>query len=235
MASDIERLFALQQVDTRLHVLKREIGELAGSAAESRALIEEKRPIVLARRHEMSELERRRREIEMRLAEDEEKTKDRRMRMQRIRNEKELGALRREVDMMKEQDALLEDELLKILETGDARVGELKALEEELGVHEKAFEERERLHQERAAALKDEMERLRAEREEAARGLDESLRKRYELILDRKNGLAVVAILDGDCGGCRMRVPPQLVTQVHRNEVVFCPACHRILSRPPSA
>ena len=35
---------------------------------------------------------------------------------------------------------------------------------------------------------------------------------------------------EGDCGGCRMRVPPQLITQIHRNsDVVFCPNCQRIL------
>ena len=235
MPTAIEQLHALQQVDSRLYVLKRETDELARAVDEIRNVVEERRPVVLARRHEMGELERRRKEIESRLAEDEEKMKDRRMRMQRIRNEKELGALRREVDLLKEQDTALEDELLRILETGESRATELETLEKELEAHEKRLTECEQVYREGLSAVKDEMDRLTAERERAADGLDDSLRKRYELVLQRKKGLAVVAIQDGDCSGCRMRVPPQLVTQVHRNEVVFCPSCHRILLRPLTA
>ena len=61
--------------------------------------------------------------------------------------------------------------------------------------------------------------------------LEESLRRRYDLIFERKDGLAVVEVRkEGDCGGCRMRVPPHLITQIHRNaDVVLCPNCQRIL------
>jgi predicted nucleic acid-binding Zn-ribbon protein len=32
-----------------------------------------------------------------------------------------------------------------------------------------------------------------------------------------------------------MRVPPQLITQIHRNsDIVFCPSCQRILCVPAS-
>ncbi|MGH7857580.1 MAG: zinc ribbon domain-containing protein, partial [Candidatus Binatia bacterium] len=214
MPTPIEQLFALQQIDIELRRMRLELEELARSAADTRTLVDDKRPVVLARRHQMGEMERRRREVEAKLADDEEKTKDRRMRMQRIRSEKELGALRREIDLMKEQDSVLEDELLAILENGDTRAGELKTLEDELTALETTLREKEQQHVERTQALRDEIERRTAERAEVAAGMEESLRRRYELIFDRKNGLAVVQIQDGDCAGCRMRVPPQLITQV---------------------
>jgi len=46
--------------------------------------------------------------------------------------------------------------------------------------------------------------------------------------------VAVVAVRNGTCEGCRMRVPPQLYNQIQRNEQVFlCPSCQRMLHWRP--
>lgn len=230
MPSAVDQLFALQSVDVRVRAMKLELAELENSATEVRVEVEAKRQAAQSSRRELAEMERHRREIEAKLADEEEKTKDRRMRMQRIRNEKELSAIRREIEITKEQNAVLEDDLLRLLESGDAKAGEVKALEGELAVREAELKERERQHVERSQALSSDLESAARERAELAAQLDESLRRRYELIFDRKGGLAVVEVHEGDCSGCRMRVSPHLITQIHRNmDIVFCPNCHRIL------
>src|SRR5262249_57885666 len=101
----------------------------------------------------MAELERQRRDIEAKIADEEEKTKDRRMRMQRIRNEKELAALRREVDLSKELSMQLEESLLRLLDGGDSKVAELKTLEEELTLAEQRLAARAREPPERSHPL----------------------------------------------------------------------------------
>jgi uncharacterized protein len=236
LANAFERLLALQRVDTELRALKLELAALGGSASEVKTEVGGKRSVTQAKRQEMADLERQRRDMEAKLADEEAKTKDRRMRMQRIRNEKELGALKREIDLSKELSAQLEDTLLKLFEGAETKITELKVLEEELAAAEARLVEREREHVERQQALAADLERLTAERTAIAAEIDEALRRRYELLLDRKGGLAVVEVRrEGDCGGCRMRVPPQLITQIHRNaDVVFCPNCHRILCVEPA-
>ena len=236
MPSPIDQLYALQNVDTELRALRLELTALETAAAEMKTAVGTKRSVTQAKRQEMADLERQRRDLEAKLADEEEKTKDRRMRMQRIRNEKELAALRREVDASKELSTQLEDGLLKLLDGGDGKVTELRALEDDLATAEAQLAEKERLHAERSQALAADLERLIAGRSRLASELDETLRKRYQLIFERKDGLAVVEVRrEGDCGGCRMRVSPQLITQIHRNEdVVFCPSCHRILYVPAS-
>jgi len=236
LPSPIERLYALQHVDTELRALRLELSALEGAASELKTEVGTKRSVTQAKRQEMVELERQRRDIEAKITDEEEKTKDRRMRMQRIRNEKELAALRREVDVSKELSTQLEESLLRLLDGGDSKVAELKTLEEELTVAEQKLAKREREHAERSQALAADLERLTAERSRIAGELEESLRKRYDLIFERKDGLAVVEVRkEGDCGGCRMRVSPQLITQIHRNsDIVFCPSCQRILCMPAS-
>ena len=234
MANPIAQLYALQRVDTELRALKLELAVRGGSASEMKTEVGTKRSVTQAKRQEMADLERQRRDIEAKLADEEAKTKDRRMRMQRIRNEKELAALKREVDLSRDLSAGLEDTLLRLLEGAETKVTELKVLEDDLVTAEATLVEREREQAEHAQALAADLERLTAERTALAADIDEGLRKRYELLLDRKGGLAVVEIRQGDCGGCRMRVAPQLITQVHRNsDPVYCPSCHRILCVPP--
>ncbi|MBI2962751.1 MAG: hypothetical protein HYY35_03285 [Deltaproteobacteria bacterium] len=236
MASPIQQLYALQHVDTELRALRLELGALEGAAAEVKTAVGAKRSVTQAKRQEVAELERQRRDVETRLGEEEEKTKDRRMRMQRIRNEKELGALRREVEISRELSAQLEESLLRILDGGDGKLGELKVLEDDLAAAERQLVAVEQQLAERRQALAADLERLTAERARAAAQLEEGVRQRYDLLFERKGGLAVVEVRkEGDCGGCRMRVPPQLITQIHRNaDVVFCPSCQRILCVPAS-
>lgn len=236
MASPIEQLYALQHIDTELRALRLELGALEGAAAEVKTAVGTKRSVTQAKRQEVAELERQRRDAENKLADEEEKTKDRRMRMQRIRNEKELAALRREVEMSRELSTQIEESLLRILDGGDGKISELKVLEDDLAAAEQRLAERERQLAERRQALAADLERLTDQRDGAAAALEEGPRKRYELLFERKGGLAVVEVRkEGDCGGCRMRVPPQIITQIHRNaDIVFCPSCQRILCVPAS-
>jgi predicted nucleic acid-binding Zn-ribbon protein len=236
VSSSTEQLYALQRVDTELRALRLELAALEGAASEVRTAVGAKRSVTQAKRNEVAELERQRRDLEARITDEEEKTKDRRMRMQRIRNEKELAALRREVDLSRDLSAQLEDQLLRLLDGGEGKVGELKSLEDDLVDAERRLAEREHELSDRRQALAADLERLTAERTRLAMDLEEGLRKRYDLIFERKEGLAVVEVRkEGDCGGCRMRVPPQLINQIHRNaDVVFCPNCQRILCVLPA-
>jgi hypothetical protein len=233
LAATIDQLFALQSVDARLRAMRLELGELERSATEARAEGEAKRQLVEERRQEMAAMERHRRDVEGTLVSEEDKNRERRMRMQRIRNDRELGALKREVDLSKESNALLEDELIRLLEGGEVKATELKALEDELVEIETRLADREREHQERSRTLAEELETRTRERERLAAELDDSVRRRYELVFERKGGVAVVEVRDGGCSGCQMRIPPQLVTQIIRKtEIVSCPNCQRMLFFP---
>jgi predicted nucleic acid-binding Zn-ribbon protein len=57
-----------------------------------------------------------------------------------------------------------------------------------------------------------------------------NIMKRYEQLLAKRAGLAVVQARDGHCKGCNMGLPPQLFIKIQRADVVeTCPACGRIL------
>ena len=237
MGNQIELLVNLQTIDLQLRertdaieVLRREIADLDAALTAQRDVLE-------ACRAERADLESRRRDIEGTLADEEAKMKDRRMRLNRIRNEKEAAAVRREIEVAKENTGLLEEGLMGLFEQLDgvnAREKELAATFEALETRRASEKERtDREITELAAGLDDSRHR----REALAAELDVNLRRQYETILSRKKGQAVVEIRGGTCEGCHMRVAPQLANEIHRNtRVIACPSCHRILYvRPPEA
>ena len=71
---------------------------------------------------------------------------------------------------------------------------------------------------------------LEANREELASAVDEVARSRYDRLVRSKGENVVVGIQHGVCGGCHMRVQPQLLVACRaEKELVTCSNCGRIL------
>ena len=237
MGNQIELLVSLQNIDLQLRertdaieALRREIAELDGMLAEKRQALD----VVRAER---ADLESRRRDIEGSLADEEAKMKDRRMRLNRIRNEKEAAAVRREIEVAKEGTGQLEEGLMGLFDQLDGVSAREKELADAVGgLEAKRAAEKARTDAE-IAELSSGLEESRVERERLAAQLDANLRRQYESILSRRKGQAVVEVRGGTCEGCHMRIAPQLANEIHRNtRVITCPSCHRILYvRPPEA
>jgi predicted nucleic acid-binding Zn-ribbon protein len=228
LPSQIELLVQLQRVDQTLRANTEAVQSGEGRVNDLDEAYRAKAAATTEARIAATALSTRQRELEERLSAGESKMKDRRMRITRIRNDKELGLARREVDLLKEEIATCEAELQQVYEQVEAATTALAGLEGELKGLAEAREAE-------AVALKDTIARLGAdiERQALVDAVDLALRSRYEIILARRGGLAVVPVRDGTCLGCRMRVPPQLYNQIQRNDqIILCPSCQRMLHWP---
>jgi len=151
-------------------------------------------------------------------------------RLPQIKTQREYLAVLKEVDTAKKQIKELNDQVA-------VKDRELEALSADKG--EKDAE---------MAALGEQTAARRTEIEAVAVGLDAGLaehgrqrdsltgqlpaavRKRYEMLLERRNGLAVVEARNGACLGCHMHLPPQLFNRLYvAKEVQCCPHCNRLL------
>ena len=116
MASQIELLAALQEIDQRLQKKGQTLEELRQRTTAILSEINDKEREAAEQQQRVTESEVARRTAESQLREEEEKIKEKRVRLNRIRNERELQALRREIDSMKEANSKLEDDVLQLLE-----------------------------------------------------------------------------------------------------------------------
>ncbi|OGQ68976.1 MAG: hypothetical protein A2W73_09700 [Deltaproteobacteria bacterium RIFCSPLOWO2_12_55_13] len=235
MREQIEILASLQNVD-------REIREKSGVKVVLLAEIQKKEEEIRTKcadialfRAEWSEKDKQRQEKEQLLQEESKKATEKRMRMNRIKNIKELQALQREIDQIKLGNSQLEEELIKLLEEAESYASALRAKEEELKQLEAAWREKQGEIEAQVAGIERAVAEASALRQAIATRLNRELIERYELIFSRRGGMAVVTVSDGICQGCYMNIPPQLWNEIIKSEkLILCPSCHRILYSKPT-
>ena len=180
-----------------------------------------------------------RKKLERELAEGEARLRNKRMRQNLIRNDKELQALSHEVDSLKEGNQRVEGELLVMMESAGPRLTRIKELSETLAQSRTELAAAEKEIASQVEEIKSELTQQRRERDKVVKEIEPALVARYNVIFARRQGVAVAVAKSGTCQGCMRRLPPQLYNEIQKHlQVHFCPACQRILyyeEAPPPA
>ena len=237
MATQVALLAELQRVDQNIKSNSEAVEARRSALQQLDAQIAAQRQQVAAAEAEWAALERRQRELDAQLTDAESKTKDKRMRIARIRNDKELGLVRREIDALKEVMSAAETELLMLMEQGDQRRTAVEAARQALAALETARAAEAAELDATMARVANVIEEDRSRRDTLLATVDADLHRRYELIFSRRGGVAVVGVRGGTCQGCHMHVPPQLFNEIQKTREVVrqCPNCHRMLFWRPEA
>jgi hypothetical protein len=151
-------------------------------------------------------------------------------RLPQIKTQREYLAVLKEVDTAKKQIKDLNDllagkdrDLQAVLADKGEKEGELATLAEQTASRQAEIAAA-------AASLDAGLATQGAQRDSLTGKLPTPLRKRYEMLLERREGLAVVEARGGACLGCHMHLPPQLFNRLYvAKEVQNCPHCNRLL------
>jgi predicted nucleic acid-binding Zn-ribbon protein len=145
----------------------------------------------------------------------------------------------------REYDAITKETELQQLEI---QILEKRITESQVKIEDKKYdiEETKQLHEDRKKDLaakkveletieqesEDDVKKLEKDREKALKGLEDRLSISYQKLRDNvRNGLAVVAVKRGACGGCFNTVPPQRQADIReRKKVIVCEHCGRLLA-----
>ncbi len=229
-ATDIDRLAALQDVDRQIKANQDLITSLRAEIDDFQLRLTQQREELSALRVERDGLEAQRVEMDKKLEVEEARIRDSRMRLNRVRNERELLALRREIDLTKEANKQLEEQLIAVMENLEGLTERLATTQESLQALEAQAETEIAARRQRADGISRELAAIQTRRDEAAKAINATLRSKYEQIFARRGGTALVEVRNGTCQGCHMHVPPQLFNELKKfRDVRQCPNCHRIL------
>lgn len=235
LREQIEVLASLQTIDRGIQQKNEAKALLVLERQKWQVAIETKKKELEALRQTWQEKERLRQDRERTLQEESTKAVEKRMRMNRIKNIKELQALQREIEQLKQQNAVIEEELIKLLEETEAEGAAVKEKERELEELERQWEEKQAEIDAQLGKLDEEIAAIAKKRERLIGQVNGDLISRYEMIFRRRGGTAVVPAIDGICQGCYMNLPPQLYNEILKGErLLICPSCHRILYYEPA-
>jgi predicted nucleic acid-binding Zn-ribbon protein len=220
----------LQTIDQQLHDLGQSLSSVAERVNQLRGEIETSQTELDRLTEEEQQATAARRLLERELADGEAQIRNKRMRLNLVRNDKELQALGHEVEALKENNQRLEGEVLASMQAAEPRGPRIKELTELIESKRAELRAAEKEIAAEVEELKMSIQRQRVERDREAASIDGGLRQRYEMIFSRRNGLAVALAKSGTCQGCRMRLPPQLYNEIQKHlQIHFCPNCQRIL------
>jgi predicted nucleic acid-binding Zn-ribbon protein len=227
-------LIKLQDVDSRSDVIaekRRQIPLLVEAAAKP---VEEAQATLAEVQGELDALNRDRRAKEQDLEEREERIDKLKGRSADLKTNKEYQTHLFEIELAQQEKGTVEERLLELMDRTEALQKTVREHEAQIAARRHEYEaERARLQIEQNA-MEAEAERLTSESKTLADQLHSANRQSYEHLKATRKGLAVAALKNGTCQGCRLSLQPQLVANIRKNEqILTCTYCHRILYSPP--
>jgi len=225
------QLYELQRLDSRLMQLERTLASL-DDGSRLRALAEEARAAADAAAAELKAKQARLRalELEVQTVGDRSRKLERDLYSGRVTNPKELTGMQEDLQALGRQRRRIEDEMLALMEETEQGAKDVARLEAQRQARERELEDHLARYQAHTRTLHDQIAAVRSEREARAAAVDPDLLRRYERLRERKEGLAVAAVLQGVCEGCHVAIPEGRVAEVLDGERLFtCEECGRIL------
>ena len=230
MLKDIERLLAVQEKDMTILAIQWDIEELPKRLAPLDQEVIEKEKKFESMKHSRQEIILKRKALEAQSEDKLQKIQKYEVQLTQVKTNQEYRALMDEIAHMKADNALVEDQILNVMELVDSTAQQMHAVESVLSEKKK---ERDLYAQQIAHeidAIKKQLEVMQLQRQELTAAIHPSLLKMYEKILKNKNGKAVVELKDSICQGCNMRLPHNILVEVlHEKTIIQCENCARIL------
>ena len=232
VAQRLEALLKLQQIDSKLDQIQKVRGDLP---EEVRDLEDE----IIGYQTRIGKFEKEITSLEEEITRNKSAKKDSdklitkyKEQQMNVRNNREYDAITKEIELQ-----TLEMEL------SDKRIGEanfkIERKKEEIAITQARLNERRKDLDNKKSELnvitaesQEEENHLVADRQGQAGRIEERLLKSYEKIRGNAvNGLAVVIVRRGACGGCFNTVPPQRQVDIREHKkIIVCEHCGRILA-----
>ena len=234
MLDTIEKLLVLQDRDRRIRRVK---GELAHIEPERQELKAKAAAAMTGLEHaklHVKQLESSRKDLELEVETKKQLIVRYANQQFQTRKNEEYRALQHEIDGCKEAIFKIENQEIDLMEQSEAAQKDVAKATQMSNDARKLVEDQVTQLDAREKNLRKELAELEANREELAAAVDESARGRYERLMRSKGENVVVGVQHGVCGGCHMKLPPQLiVTAQAERELVSCSNCGRILYYTP--
>ena len=149
-----------------------------------------------------------------------------------VRNNREYDAITKEIELQKLEIQILEKRIKEGYEKIEAKKEEIEGTKGILDERQKDLESKKSELDTITKESEDDENKLAKTRATAAKNVEDRLLKSYEKIRQNmRNGLAVVPVKRGACGGCFNIVPPQKQAEIReKKKIIVCEHCGRILS-----
>lgn len=236
MNESLVHLYELQKVDSQIDELIENRGDLPEQVEQMRRNYVDEQQALEDLRGQIGELESRSKNAASENEELREKIEKYKAQQFDVKTTREYDAITFQLeDAQKRLNRNLEDVGRGGVELENLR-NEIQHLEDRLAETKTMLEESETQLQEVMKETEQEEKELRIKRDELEKLVPKQYLTMYNRVRPAKNGVAVVPVRSGVCGGCFNAIPRQLVLELKRGDKhAVCEYCGRIVIGEPIA
>ena len=236
MHADLERLIALQHLDSSIHDAERQLADEPARLTALDARLEEARQLVASVKDRAARNQALRREIDKDIALHQGRLSKFRDQAMAVKTNQEYHAIQHEMAFAQAEIKKHEDRMLEQMMEGDEIAAALKAADSQLASTQQSVTAEKKAIAAAHDQLRSKVDDLKRQRLATVSTISPEAITMFDLVAKRRNGIAIAEARDGICTVCHVRLRPQVFNTVRRNEAVIqCDSCQRILFFVPPA
>ncbi|MBW1637216.1 MAG: hypothetical protein JRC87_06995 [Deltaproteobacteria bacterium] len=232
----IAQLVALQAIDLEIDRIDSAVKSEQDRLDDRISALAEREAVINQLQEEMTSHDQERRTLEDEVADKMNHVRERQSKMMQVQTGREQTALLKEIEDAKKSVKDNEEKIISLMESIEKLKGRIEEEQNLLkGEKQLVAEETEEVGTNIDKINKGKKTKDNGRKRQAKQIKENTLRK-YNTLRERRNGLAVVNVIDGVCQGCFMAIPPQRFNMLLKGDTMFdCPTCQRIMyHEPPS-
>jgi predicted nucleic acid-binding Zn-ribbon protein len=232
VAQKLDSLIKLQQIDSELDELTKVRGALPEEVEDLEDEIAGYQTRINKIENEITEVEKGIEDKRVAIKNAEKLIAKYQEQQMNVRNNREYDAITKEIELQQLEIQISEKKIKEAYESLEEKKGQIETTRELLNERNKDLSSKKSELDVIISESEEEEQKLMKVREKATKQIEDRLLKSYTKIRNNaKNGLAVVPVKRGACGGCFNVVPPQRQAEVReRKKLIVCEHCGRILA-----
>jgi hypothetical protein len=232
VAQKLDALTNLQSIDSELDEIKKVRGALPDEVADLEDEIAGYQTRIDKFKSEADDLETNISDYKTQIKNSEALMKKYNEQQMNVRNNREYDAITKEIELQNLEIQISEKRIKEAYVKIEGKNVEIAKTTEELTERSKDLNSKKAELDVLTKESHDDEQKLLTSREKAVKNIEDRLLNSYNKLRDNaRNGLAVVPVDRGACGGCFNVVPPQRQADIReRKKVIVCEHCGRILS-----
>lgn len=232
VAKKLEALVKLQSIDSELDEIIKVRGALPDEVMDLEDEIAGYQTRIDKQKQELTDLETKISNNKTAIKDAEKLIQKYEEQQMNVRNNREYDAISKEIELQKLEIQILEKRIKESFAKIEGQKEEIEITKNKLSEREKDLESKKDELRVITKESEDDEKKLLKSRESAAKNVEDRLLKSYEKIhKNMRNGLAVVTVKRGACGGCFNIVPPQKQAEIReKKKIIVCEHCGRILA-----
>jgi predicted nucleic acid-binding Zn-ribbon protein len=222
----------LQEIDSERHRLRKTVDSAEQKKEEPKKKLAHAKTAFANAEAARLNKERVLQEAQLKLKVEEERLQKLEKQMLTLSGGKEYKTMEHQIRGKKADMSLIEDEILHAMEDTEATK---KAAADAKAALQKAEEVAKAVEDAVSASTRESVERLKVldvEALAAERVCEPDILAQYRTLLTRRNGLAIVAVLNRICQGCYTSITPHEENKLIGGQILTCGNCQRFMYMP---